>query len=55
MEAIVVEMVNGMEVTTVQWQEKGGLVFRYKVMCIKVPRLRSDFASRTGILHGTTT
>ena len=54
MEATVVEMVNGMEVTTVQWQEKGGLVLRYKVMCIKVPRLRSDFASRTGILHGTT-
>ena len=50
----VAQMVNGMDVTTVQWEEKGGLELRFKVMCIKVPRLKSDFASRTGILHGTT-
>ena len=50
----VAQMVNGMDITTVQWEEKGGLDLRWKVMCIKVPRLKSDYSSRTGILHGTT-
>ncbi len=50
----VAELVDGMDLTTVQWQEKGGLETRFKVMAIKVPRLRSDYNSRTGILHGTT-
>lgn len=50
----VAEMVNGSDIITVQWQEKGGLELRFKVMAIKVPRLRSDYNSRTGILHGTT-
>lgn len=50
----VAQMVNGMDITTVQWEEKGGLELQFKVMCIKVPRLRSTYASRTGILHGTT-
>lgn len=47
------QMVNGMDITTVQWQEKGGLELHFKVLCIKVPRLRSTYASRCGILHGT--
>jgi len=50
----VAQMVSGMDITTVQWEEKGGLELRFKVMAIKVPRLRSDYSSRTGILHGTT-
>lgn len=55
MDPMVIQMVNGMEITTIQWQEKGGLEHRFKVMAIKVPRLRSDYSNRTGILHGTTT
>ena len=51
----VAEAVNGMDVTTIQWEEKGGLELCFKVMAIQVPRLRSDYSSRTGILHGTTT
>lgn len=54
MTATVAEMVNGMDITTIQWEEKGGLELHFKVMAIKVPRLRSDYNSRTGILHGTT-
>jgi uncharacterized linocin/CFP29 family protein len=50
----VAQAVNGMDVTTVQWEEKGGLELHFKVICIKVPRLRSDYNSRAGILHGTT-
>lgn len=54
MQAEVAQMVNGMDISTVQWEERGGLEKRYKVMAIKVPRLRSDYNSRTGILVGTT-
>ncbi len=47
----VVQMVRGMDVTTVQWQEAGGMELRFKVMCIYVPRLRSDSNNNTGIVH----
>ena len=50
----VAELVNGLDFTTIQWQERGGLDLRFKIIAIKVPRLRSDYNSRTGILHGTT-
>lgn len=46
--------INGMDLTTVQWESKGGLQVNYKVMVIWVPQLRYDYGSRTGILHGTT-
>lgn len=51
----VAQAVNGMDITTIQWEERGGLDLRFKVMAIQVPRLRSDYASKTGLLHGTTT
>lgn len=54
MTAEVAQMVNGMDVSTVQWEEKGGLEQRFKVMAIKVPRLSADYSQQTGILHGTT-
>ena len=50
----VAEMVNAMDFTTVQWEERGGLGLRFKNLVIKAPRLRSDYNSRTGILHATT-
>ncbi len=36
-----IQAVNGMEVTTVQWEAKGGLQLNFKVMAIQVPRLRA--------------
>lgn len=48
------QMVNGMDFTTIQWEEKGGLDLRFKVMAIKVPRLRCDYNAHAGILHATT-
>ena len=36
-----VEAVNGMEITTVQWETKGGMQLNFKVMGIQVPRIRS--------------
>lgn len=50
----VVQLINGRDITTIQWQEKGGLEHRYKVMAIKPALLKSTYSSKTGILHGTT-
>jgi hypothetical protein len=42
-----------MDVTTVQWDEKGGMKKNFKIMAIIVPQLRADQNSNTGIVHGT--
>lgn len=46
--------VNGMDITTVQWESVGGMRLNFKVMCIQVPQLRADFYSNCGIQHATT-
>lgn len=46
----VVRLVNGLGITTVEWQTEGGMVFHYKVMLIQVPQLRADQNGRTGIV-----
>jgi uncharacterized linocin/CFP29 family protein len=48
----VVRMVVGMDITTVQWETKGGMQLNFKVMCILVPQLRCNQALQTGIVHG---
>lgn len=58
----VVQAVNGMEVTTVQWETKGGMQLNFKVMGIQVPRIRSVYVGPTtaaetavtGVVKGTT-
>ena len=55
-----VRAVIGMDTTTVQWEEQGGSRMVFRVMCIKVPDLRSQYVGTTtssrvsGIVHGTT-
>ena len=49
----VCRMVLGMDITTLQWDTKGGMQKNFKVMAITVPQLRADFNSRTGIVHGS--
>ena len=51
----VARAVNGMDITTVQWESQGGMRLNFKVMCIQVPQLRADFYNQCGILHGTFT
>ena len=51
----VARAVNGMDITTLQWETKGGLQLNFKVMCIQVPQLRADFYGRCGILQATAT
>jgi uncharacterized linocin/CFP29 family protein len=50
----VVQAVNGMEITTLQWESKGGLQINFKVMCIQVPRLMSKYDGTMGLVHGRT-
>jgi len=50
----VARAVVGMDITTVQWESVGGMRLNFKVMCIMVPQLRSDFSGNCGILHATT-
>lgn len=50
----VARAVNGMDITTVQWESMGGMRLNFKVMAIQVPQLRADFTGRCGIAHGTT-
>ena len=49
----VIREVVGMEVTTVQWDERGGMKKNFMVMAILVPQLRADQNSNTGIVHAT--
>ena len=49
----VVREVIGMDVTTVQWETKGGMQLNYKVMAIMVPQIRADYNGNTGIVYGT--
>jgi hypothetical protein len=48
----VARAVNGMNMTTVQWETVGGMRLNFKVMCIHVPQLRSDHYGNCGLLHG---
>lgn len=48
----VVRLVVGMDITTVQWESHGGMQLNFKVMCVMLPQLRSDFYGNTGIVHG---
>jgi hypothetical protein len=50
----VVQAINGMDITTVQWESQGGMRINFKVMAIMVPLLKANYAGETGIVHGTT-
>ena len=44
-----VRMVEGMGITTVEWDEGGGFATNYKVMAIMVPQIRADQNGNCGI------
>jgi len=46
-----IQAVNGMDITTIQWQTEGGFESHFKVMCILLPRMKSDFNGNCGVLH----
>ena len=47
----VVRIVNGLEITTVEWQTLGGMRAHFKVMAILIPQIRSDQESKSGVVH----
>jgi len=51
----VARAVNGMDITTVQWETMGGMKLNFKVLCIQVPQLRADFYGNCGLMTATFT
>jgi uncharacterized linocin/CFP29 family protein len=51
--ADVVRMVEGLNITTVDWETEGGMQLNFKVMAILVPQIRADQNGRSGIIHGS--
>jgi hypothetical protein len=47
----VVRLVQGMGLTNVEWKVEGNFLFKYKVLTISVPQIRSDQNSKCGIVH----
>jgi hypothetical protein len=49
----VVDLPVGQDITTVEWDTKGGLQMHFKVMAAMAPRMKSDANGNTGIVHYT--
>lgn len=47
----VVDMIDGIQPTLVQWESQGGMMINFKVIAIMVPRVKADKASQSGIAH----
>ena len=51
MDRDVVDMVDGMQPTTLEWEEMGGMIVNFKVMAIMAPRVKYDYANQSGVVH----
>lgn len=51
----VARAVNGLDITTIQWETVGGMQINFKFMAIQFAQLRSDKYGNCGILHATAT
>lgn len=49
----VVDLAVAQDITTVQWDEQGGMVAQFKVMAVWVPRVKNDFDGNSGIVHAS--
>ncbi len=49
MTADVIDLAIGQEITTVQWDEQGGMTLHYKVMTALAPRVKADKNGNSGI------
>ena len=54
MERSVIDLAVASDVTTVQWESGSGWTNHFQVFAAWAPRLKQDFDSRCGILHGST-
>lgn len=51
MQRDVVDLIDGMPLQNVEWDTEGGFIHNYKVMTIQVPRIKKDYAGRSGVIH----
>lgn len=51
MQRDVIDLGIAQDITTIEWQSLGGMMFHFKVMNALVPRVKSDHAGRSGIVH----
>lgn len=49
MQSETVRLVQGLPITTVEWDSFGGMRFEYKVMAIQIPQVRATHGSKSGI------
>lgn len=49
----VIDLVNGIPPTIVEWSSHGGMVMHFKVLAIMLPRVRNDQLNQSGIMHFT--
>lgn len=47
----VIQMIDGIQPTMVEWEDRGGFELNFMIFCILLPRIRADFAAQSGILH----
>lgn len=47
----VVRLIEGLNITTVEWDEQGGMIHQFKVMAIWVPQIRADQDGNSGLTH----
>ena len=45
-----VDLIDGMPMQNVFWQTEGGFIGNYKVMTIQIPRVKSDYNNRSGVV-----
>jgi uncharacterized linocin/CFP29 family protein len=49
----VVDLAIGQDILPVEWDTKGGLVTRWKILAAMIPRVKADAAGHSGIAHMT--
>lgn len=47
----VVDIIDGIQPTVVQWETEGGFLINFKVLSIMVPRMKADKSGQCGIIH----
>lgn len=50
----VIEGIDGMPPTMVQWESQGGMRQNFKLLCIQTTLIKGNYDGETGIVHGTT-
>lgn len=47
----VVQIIDGIQPTMVEWEERGGFELNFMIFAILLPRIRADYAAQSGICH----